>query len=114
MILGLLGLDKTSYFNANPSFVPGPNYKMGDFILAADAIDPRARIETPEEPEDPNAPEEPEEPEAARGAEEPEEEPELPEEDEVEDEGPALLAPAEQVNPAATSPVESGSLTVPV
>ena len=68
VILGLLGLDKTSYFNANPSFVPGPNYKMGDFILAADAIDPRARIETPEEPEDPNAPEEPEEPEAARGA----------------------------------------------
>ena len=46
VILGLLGLDKTSYFNANPSFVPGPNYKMGDFILAADAIDPRIdRIE---------------------------------------------------------------------
>ena len=67
VILGLLGLDKTSYFNANPSFVPGPNYKMGDFILAADAIDPRARIETPEEPEDPNAPEEPEEPGAAGG-----------------------------------------------
>jgi hypothetical protein len=28
VILGLLGLDKTSYFNANPSFTPGPNYKM--------------------------------------------------------------------------------------
>ena len=115
VILGLLGLDKTSYFNANPSFVPGPNYKMGDFILAADAIDPRARIETPEEPEDPNAPEEPEDPELP---EEEEPEDELPEEeepeDEVEDEGPAPLAPAEQVNPAATSPVESGSLTVPV
>ena len=115
VILGLLGLDKTSYFNANPSFAPGANYKMGDFILAADAIDPRARIETPEEPEDPNAPEEPEDPEL------PEEEgpeDELPEEeepeDEVEDDGPAPLAPAEQVNPAATSPVESGSLTVPV
>ena len=35
-------------------------------------------------------------------------------EDEAEDEGPAPLPPAEQVNPAATSPVESGSLTVPV
>ena len=109
VILGLLGLDKSSYFNANPSFAPGANYKMGDFVLAADAIDPRARIETPEEPEDPNAPEEPEEPELPE-----EEEPELPEEPEVEDEGPAPLAPAEQVNPAATSPVESGSLTVPV
>ena len=76
VILGLLGLDKTSYFNANPSFTPGPNYKMGDFILAADAIDPRARIETPEEPEDPNAPEEPEEPEVPED-EEPEEEPEV-------------------------------------
>ena len=43
VILGLMALDKTSYFNGNPSFVPGPNYKMGDFILAADAIDPRAR-----------------------------------------------------------------------
>ena len=113
MILGLLGLDKTSYFNANPSFAPAGNYKMGDFILAADAIDPRARIQTPEEPEDPNAPEEPEVPEDPDAPEEPEE-PELPEEPEVEDAGPAPLAPAEQVNPAATSPVESGSLTVPV
>ena len=117
MILGLLGLDKTSYFNANPSFIPGPNYKMGDFILAADAIDPRARIETPEEPEDPNAPEEPEEPELPE-EEEPEDEElpeeEEPEEDEVDDDGPATLAPDELVNPAATSPVESGSLTVPV
>jgi hypothetical protein len=46
---------------AGYAFVPGPNHKMGDFILAADAIDPRARIQTPEEPEDPNAPELPEE-----------------------------------------------------
>jgi hypothetical protein len=115
VILGLLGLDKTSYFNANPSFTPGANYKMGDFILAADAIDPRARIETPEEPEDPGTPEEPEEPEVP-GEEEPEgEEPpeEEPEEPEV-DAGPAKLPPDELVNPAATSPVESGSLTVPV
>jgi hypothetical protein len=79
---------------------------MGDFILAADAIDPRARIETPEEPEDPNAPGEPE------GPEEPEVE--EPEDELGDDEGPAPLAPAELINPAATSPVESGSLTVPV
>jgi hypothetical protein len=114
VILGLLGLDKTSYFNANPSFVPGPNYKMGDFILAADAIDPRARIETPEEPEDPELPEEEEPEDELPEEEEPEDEVEDEVEDDVEDEGPAPLAPAEQVNPAATSPVESGSLTVPV
>jgi hypothetical protein len=114
VILGLMALDKTSYFTANPSFTPGANYKMGDFILAADAIDPRARIVTPEEPEDPNAPEEPDVPEDPEAPEEPEgpEEPEAPEVED--DEGPAPLAPAEQINPAATSPVESGSLTAPV
>ena len=94
-----MALDK-SYFNANPSFVPGPNYKMGDFILAADAIDPRARIEAPEEPEDPTPPEEPEGPE-------------LPEDEEPEDEpargrgaggrgagpGPIPLPPAERSTP---------------
>ena len=120
VILGLMALDKTSYFNANPSFVPGPNYKMGDFILAADAIDPRARILTPEEPEDPNAPEEPEAPEDPNAPEEPEapEAPEVPEAPEAPgagaDTGPAKLPPDELVNPAATAPVESGSLTVPV
>ena len=116
-----MALDKTSYFNANPSFVPGPNYKMGDFILAADAIDPRARIVTPEEPEDPNAPEEPEAPggpERGRGARGPRSEAEEPEAPEAPgagaDTGPAKLPPDELVNPAATAPVESGSLTVPV
>jgi hypothetical protein len=120
VILGLLALDKTSYFNANPSFSPGANYKMGDFILAADAIDPRARIENPEvddEVEDPNAPDdEVEDPnEVEDEVEDPNEvEDEDPNEVEDDDEGPAPLAPAEQINPAATSPVESGSLTVPV
>ncbi len=113
VILGLMAVDRTSYFNANPSFVPGPNYKMGDFILAADAIDPRARIETPEEPEDPNAPEAPELPEEPEAPEAPEA-PELPEAPGGEAEGAAPLAPAEQVNPAATSPVDSRSLTAPV
>ena len=114
VILGLMALDKTSYFNANPSFVPGPNYKMGDFILAADAIDPRARIVTPEEPEDPNAPGEPEAPEDPNAPEEPEE-PDAPEAPGAgADTGPAKLPPDELVNPAATAPVESGSLTVPV
>ena len=58
VILGLMALDKTSYFNANPSFSPGPNYRMGDMILAADAIDPRARVKPadPEVPQDPAAP----------------------------------------------------------
>jgi hypothetical protein len=93
---------------------------MGDFILAADAIDPRARIVPPEEPEDPNAPEAPEEPEAPENPNAPEE-PEAPEAPEVPeapgagaDTGPAKLPPDELVNPAATAPVESGSLTVPV
>ena len=44
--------------------MPGPNYKMGDFVLAADAIDPRARVQAPEVPEDPTAPEAPDVPEA--------------------------------------------------
>ena len=50
VILNILALDKSSYFNANPSFSPGANYKMGDVILAADAIDPRARIQKPADP----------------------------------------------------------------
>ena len=108
-----MALDKTSYFTANPSFVPGPDYKMGDFILAADAIDPRARVQTPEEPEDPAAPEAPDVPE----------DPELPdvEAPEVPDAvvpetgaGPAKLPADELINPAATAPVDSSSLTAPV
>jgi hypothetical protein len=113
VILGLMALDKTSYFTANPSFVPGPNYKMGDFVLAADAIDPRARVQTPEVPEDPNAPEAPDVPKA----------PELPdvEAPEVPDAGTpetgagaAKLPADELINPAATAPVDSSSLTAPV
>jgi hypothetical protein len=115
VILGLMALDRTSYFTANPSFSPGANYKMGDFILAADAIDPRARIVTPEEPEDPTVPEEPdvEDPNEVEEPEDPNEveEPEAPE---APDAGAAKLPADELVNPAATSPVESGSLTVPV
>ena len=121
VILGMLGLDKTSYFNANPSFTPGAGYKMGDFILAADAIDPRARIQEPEEPEDPTAPEEelPEEelPEEEGPEEEgPEEEgPEEEVDDDAPQTGPIPLPPGEgAINPAATSAVESSSLTVPV
>ena len=114
VILGLMALDKTSYFNANPSFSPGANYKMGDFILAADAIDPRARVQAPA---DPNAPEEPAVPEAPEVPDVPEEPdaPEVPDAGAPEtDAGPAKLPADELVNPAATSPVESGSLTVPV
>jgi len=77
VILGILACDPTSYFNANPSFDPGAGYRMGDFLLAADAIDPRARVPKPPDVE----------------------------------EGPAPLAPDEVINPAATAPVESGSLT---
>src|SRR4051795_13048750 len=47
VILGILALDPTSYFNANPSFDPGAGYRIGDLILAADAIDPRARVQKP-------------------------------------------------------------------
>jgi len=112
VILGLMALDKTSYFNANPSFAPGANYKMGDFVLAADAIDPRARIETPEEPEDPNAPEEPELPEEEGAEDEAPDEPEV-EEPET-DAGAAKLPADELINPAATAPVDSSSLTAPV
>jgi Animal haem peroxidase len=128
VILNILALDKSSYFNANPSFTPGPNYRMGDLILAADAIDPRARIKAadPEVPEDPNAPEAPEEPELPEDPEAPEDPNEPPEGPEAPDapgadtggtgggEGPQPLSPAELPKPEATSPVDSGSLTVPV
>ncbi|MHA6791952.1 peroxidase family protein [Pseudonocardia bannensis] len=72
VILGLMALDRTSYFNRNPEFNPGGSFAMGDLILMADAIDERAREVKPEEPhpeephpEEPEAPEEPhpEEPE---------------------------------------------------
>jgi hypothetical protein len=50
VILGILAADRTSYFTANPGFTPGAGYKMGDLILAADAIDPRARVPKVEDP----------------------------------------------------------------
>src|SRR3712207_4305694 len=50
VILGLLAFDKASYFTTNPGFNPGANYAMGDFLLWADAIDPRA-FEKPEDEE---------------------------------------------------------------
>jgi hypothetical protein len=61
VILSLITADKTSYFNANPGFNPGSNFKMGDLILLADAFDERALVKPAE---DPAAPEEPEAPEA--------------------------------------------------
>jgi hypothetical protein len=64
VILSVLAADKTSYFNANPSFNPGSNFKMGDLILLADAFDERALVlkpaDNPTAPEPPDAPEAPE------------------------------------------------------
>jgi hypothetical protein len=102
VVLGLMALDRTSYFTANPSFTPGPNWKMGDLVLAADAIDPRALVKAndPELPEDPAAeaphaevPEDPaaEAPETDTGAEA--------------DTGAQPLPPEEQVNPAAVEQI---------
>jgi hypothetical protein len=96
VILGLLALDKTSYFNANPGFNPGAGFEMGSLILMADAFDPRGlpqpdAAEEPEEPTDPELPEDPEVPE--------EEEPHLPEEEGVE------LEPDEVIEPEATEPL---------
>ncbi|MCW2804819.1 MAG: heme peroxidase [Propionibacteriaceae bacterium] len=54
VILGLIALDNTSYFNANPSFNPGGSFTTGDLILMADAIDPRARIKNPDPEPDPD------------------------------------------------------------
>ncbi|NMI01047.1 peroxidase family protein [Pseudonocardia acidicola] len=63
VILGLMALDRTSYFTVNPSFNPGGSFAMGDLILMADAIDERARTPGPADP-GPEAPElpHPEEP----------------------------------------------------
>jgi Animal haem peroxidase len=122
VILGLLGLDKTSYFNANPSFTPGSaGYRMGDLILAADALDPRALVKAPdpEVPADPNAPEEPDVPEEPELPEAPEE-PDVPEAPEAPDAGtpevlqPAPLPPGAGINPAAVAAVDSASLTAAV
>jgi hypothetical protein len=98
VILGLLALDKTSYFNANPGFNPGAGFTMGSLILMADAFDPRG-VPVPEAPEEPDVPEEPDDPELPEdpGA----EEPHAPEE-ELE---PIPLEPDEVINPAATEPL---------
>jgi hypothetical protein len=96
VVLGLMACDTTSYFTANPGFDPGAGYSMGDFLLWADAIDPRA-FEAPED--------EPAEEEPAEG-EDGEVEEEAPHEEEPEDdEEPELLEPGEAPDPAATSPV---------
>jgi hypothetical protein len=104
VILGLLSCDPTSYFNANPSFNPGSGYRMGDFLLWADAIDPRAFVQQPEgddvEPPDAEEPATGEEPDV-----------EDPEVEAPEDEGAAPLEPDEVINPEATAPVDSTGLT---
>ena len=107
VILGLMALDKSSYFNANPSFTPGAaGYRMGDMILAADAIDPRARVKPadPEVPADPAAPEVPDVPEV----------PGAPDAGAPEVLQPAKLPADEVINPAAVSAVDSASLTAAV
>ena len=47
VILGILACDPGSYFNANPTFDPGASFGVGDLLLMADAIDPRARVTKP-------------------------------------------------------------------
>jgi hypothetical protein len=59
VILGLLALDKTSYFNTDPDFNPGSGFGMGNLILMADALDPRALVKADGPEEDPGAEEEP-------------------------------------------------------
>lgn len=88
VLLGLLALDKTSYFTANPGFDPGPGFGMGSLILLADAFDPRGRETRPEDPA-------PEQPEPADPT-----EPTVPE---VLD--PLPEAPADAGNPEATDPL---------
>ncbi len=103
VVLGLMACDTASYFTAAPGFDPGAGYAMGDFLLWADAIDPRAS----EAPEDELPEEEPAEGELDEGEVEDEapheEEPEV--EEPEDDEEPELLEPGEAPDPAATSPV---------
>ncbi|WP_336029996.1 peroxidase family protein [Geodermatophilus sp. FMUSA9-8] len=51
VVLGLMACDTSSYFTAKPDLDPGAGYGFGDFLLWADAIDPRA-TEQPEQPEE--------------------------------------------------------------
>jgi hypothetical protein len=89
VILGILAADKSSYFTRQPSFNPGAGFGMGDLILMADALDPRALENEGEEEEDPTAPED----EDAEGEEAPH-----PEEEEAEADG-------DEIDPEATSPL---------
>ena len=113
VILGLLGLDKTSYFNANPSFNPGtPGYRMGDLILATDALDPRAL-----KPADPEVPADPTVPEPPDGGVEAPDVPEVP--GAADAAPPEVLKPAplpadQGINPAAVAAPDSTSLTAAV
>jgi hypothetical protein len=64
VILGLLALDKTSYFNTNAGFNPGKDFAMGSLIKMAGAFDERALVKAPDpEVPDPELPEAPEAPE---------------------------------------------------
>jgi Animal haem peroxidase/Fibronectin type III domain len=83
VILGILAADPDSYFNAKPGFQWKEDKGIGDLILMADAIDPRARVPHVEDGE---------------------------EEEEGEEGGLVPLDPGEEINPEATSPVDSNSL----
>ena len=56
VILSLLAADKTSYFNANPSFNPGDRFAMGSLITMAGAFDPRGAIKPVAVPDVPGQP----------------------------------------------------------
>ncbi len=102
VVLGLMACDPDSYFNANPGFDPGPGYGMGDFLLWADAIDPRAFEPAEEEDELEDEPAEEELDEDELDEDELDEEPHLEEpETELEEE----LATDQGIDPAASSPV---------
>jgi hypothetical protein len=89
VILGIMAADAESYFNVKPDFQWKATKGMGDLILLADAIDPRARIAKVEEPEVPDV-----------------EDPEV-------DDGLEALEPGEGINAAATRPVDSADI-IPV
>ncbi|WP_375431253.1 heme peroxidase family protein [uncultured Friedmanniella sp.] len=93
VILGLLALDKTSYFNTKPTFNPGADFGVGALILMADAFDARGRpvVDVPEEPDpqpDPDPVPDPADP--------------VPDPVELE---PIPVEPDEVINPEATDPL---------
>ena len=81
VILGIMAADSQSYFNLKPGFQWRQTKGMGDLLLLADAIDPRARLAPIEDVEIPGG------------------------EFEMEE-----LEEGEEINPAATAPVESADL----